>query len=407
MCLSPILRPNTNYGKHTAIAHFSKDVENVNIYVPCGVCAECLSLKQNYLLQRCELMSLTHFIYFGTLTYRNGMMRSLTKTGNDGKDYTYYYADVDDFRLMIKRMRRYGYLPRGTKYLCVSEYGGEKHRMHFHFLLFIPKRSFLYSTEKPCQNIRSVKPFQSTKLVQFDINAYWSKYNYGSFLFKAFLREWKRNVSPSRKKPVYKDLCRYVVDAQGRSTYDFHYVEEHRYDDKVVSDVCAYVTKYVLKFDPWVQDVRHAIFNNYEYEDYKEIWNVIRPRVLLSKFFGCCDKVHEDHVRKTIDLTLNSGQTGHRFVFIDTCNGKVYPLSRYLLNKYIRLPEYMRSIQLQRFDHGQFDDDQPTHFLAYGRAWKEIEKNNRDYYKKREYQQKNINNILIGRVYSDGSVLLE
>ena len=414
MCLRPILIENPNFRNPgpfgtpvNPYSHFGKDVLNSYMEVPCGTCAECLSLKQNYLLQRCECMSLTHFIYFGTLTYKPGMLPYIEKMGKDGVYYKYYYSQIDDFRLMIKRMRRYGYLPRDTKYLAVTEYGGERHRPHWHFLLFIPKRSFLYAKEKPVQTVTKVKPGNCTELCTFDINAYWSPYNYGAFLHTKFLEEWKRNISNSTKKPVYESLCKYVVDAQGRSTYDFHKVESHTYDGKEVSDVCAYVTKYVLKFDPWIDKKRQAIHMNYHWDDEKEIWSLIRPRVLLSKYFGCCSDVHKEHVRKTVKLTLKTNQTDNRFVFIDVATGKTYPLSRYYINKYITPQEYYKYVKLQRLKSGQTDDTEPSRYLSESRRLREIERNNHDYIQKRECQQKKINALLLARIYSSDSFLLE
>lgn len=103
MCLTPIMRPNPNYhvqgifsyidksgqtvkvpvhnslsSRVNAVARvFGKDADNRFIYVPCGHCPECIAARQNALVQRAEVESKTHHIFFCTLTYDNSHLPKL------------------------------------------------------------------------------------------------------------------------------------------------------------------------------------------------------------------------------------------------------------------------------------------------------------------------------------------
>lgn len=55
-----------------------KDCESLNIYVPCGHCPECIAARQNALVQRVEMESRTHHLFFATLTYDNAHIPRLT-----------------------------------------------------------------------------------------------------------------------------------------------------------------------------------------------------------------------------------------------------------------------------------------------------------------------------------------
>ena len=247
MCISPILIKNPNFnryarteykdGKRVVIMEkqdrydareYQKDTVSQYIEVPCGHCPECLILKQTYIRQRASIMSLTHDIYFATLTYNEEMLPRLSING-----YEHSYADIHDFQTMVKYMRKINFFGKPFKYICCTEYGGKKHRPHFHVLFFVPKE-----TDK--------------KEDEFDI---WNK---TQFFYWALLKLWRRNVTSinasdtaskrirvNTRNAVYKQLCTYVRDRRGRCTYDFHQVVPLRTKNGV-ADVCTYVTKYVL-----------------------------------------------------------------------------------------------------------------------------------------------------------------
>lgn len=345
MCLSPYILKNP-YNNRTSRHNFRlsslHNVDSAYIEVPCGVCAECLAMRQNYWLQRCELMSSDHYIFFATLTYSNDTLPFILSTGKDGKTRRYNYASGDDFRYMIKRMRVYGVFPPGMKYLASSEYGGRTHRPHFHVLFFIPKKPFHYANDYR----------KNRDSVYFDPAQPYSVLNYESFLFKALLSHWKRKVSLSRKYPQYTNLCRYVRSADGRSTYDCHYVEPFRGDSKTSADVCAYVTKYILKPDPWVRKVKQALFNNYEHEEFLNLWRIIKPRFFFSKNFG-----NSEDYRPIINHCINrcmTGATRYDICFFDLYTGKSYPLAPYLKKKFLKWQDALE-IRSRKMEYEGFD----------------------------------------------------
>lgn len=328
MCLAPVKIKNP-YNSKTSRRNFIlasfHDVDSEYIEVPCGVCAECLSMRQNYWLQRCELLSTDHYIFFATLTYSNSTVPFLISTGKDDITRKYLYADPHDFTAMIKRMRVYGIFPRGMKYLCCSEYGGQTHRPHFHVLFFIPKKDFIYTNNYDKCNCNRF---------YFRVNDPFSVLNYESFLFKELLSHWKRRVSTSRKYPHYIRLCRYVRSSDGRSTYDLHFVEPYTDSGKTSADVCAYVTKYILKPDPWIRKVRQALYNNYYPEEYLRLWKILKPRFLFSKNFG-----NSEDYRDTVENFIEMSKTGiskYEVCFYDLYTGKAYPLAPYLQKKFLK-----------------------------------------------------------------------
>lgn len=105
MCLSPFLVKNINYGiKHKYRKYI--DTTSTFIAVPCGRCPVCLSLKQQYLVQRVQMEALSHDLYFMTLTYNNDMLPVKTIG-----EFTFAYVDISDFQKMVKMIRKHEDLP--------------------------------------------------------------------------------------------------------------------------------------------------------------------------------------------------------------------------------------------------------------------------------------------------------
>ena len=100
MCVSPIIIDNPNYhNEHARI--FGKDVDNTKLAIPCGVCCDCVAVRQMYMVQRVQMEAQKNRLFFGTLTYSNDMLpKVVTSTG-----FEIAYADIRDFQLMIKRLR--------------------------------------------------------------------------------------------------------------------------------------------------------------------------------------------------------------------------------------------------------------------------------------------------------------
>lgn len=354
MCLSPLTIDNPHcldFQKNKVVfsfEHYARqaqlhDVHSARISVPCGVCEECTALRQSHWLQRAIVQSLDCFLYFGTLTYNDEAIMSITKTGLNGKEYTYRYACMDDFRYMIKRLRTWNMIPSGTKYICCSEYGTMRHRPHLHFILFIPKKSFYYGKFRTGYNYG--RCYFNVDNSDFDV------YTYEEFLYSHILGEWRRRISSSRKNAEYLKLCTFRRNSRGECNYDLHFVKEFLPSDdsvKTTVDVCAYVTKYILKYDPWVKSLKQAIFNNYSPEDYAEIWNKVRPRMLVSKGFGFTEKA-EEIVNDSLQFGLSTPEASKgRFIFLNPFDGRVIPMSPYYVKKYVTWLDYSDYIALRK-----------------------------------------------------------
>ena len=124
------------YVNNKLFASFGYDTESLKIYVPCGRCPVCCALRQSYLVQRVQMMSLDYYIYFATLTYNNESLPFVNVNGKKIK-----YADVQDFQNCIRYIRKWCNLP-DFKYLACSEFGSKRHRPHWHCLFFFPKSYF-------------------------------------------------------------------------------------------------------------------------------------------------------------------------------------------------------------------------------------------------------------------------
>ena len=87
MCFSPLLIKNPNYNHHKSKIYkhdFLSDTTSQYIYVPCGVCKQCVAVKQMYLVQRVQMEARNCFLFFSTLTYDNVHLPKITtSTGFD------------------------------------------------------------------------------------------------------------------------------------------------------------------------------------------------------------------------------------------------------------------------------------------------------------------------------------
>lgn len=288
-------------GKVDCLTSFH-DTKSQYIYVNCGVCPECLRKKQMYLIQRCQLESIDNYLYFGTLTYSNAMLRSVDVNG-----FTHFYADFSDFQKMIKRLRKHPFFVTHSdfKYLVVNEYGSKKHRPHFHFILFIPK---------------SLNDTTFTPL------------SYENTLYSLILHEWRRNVGSTRN-PVYTPLCDFVKKYKAGklyTNYDLHFVNPCLTSNQE-SDVAFFVSKYCLKYDKWIDDKRKALYlNSPTLEDYYDVWNKIKPSIRKSQNFGVTPFTAR-YIRECIDVYSSRSLYP---LFRNPLTGQLFPMSRYLFNKF-------------------------------------------------------------------------
>ena len=315
MCLKPILIKNVNYGNTSSLARI-KDTTSQFIPVPCGRCSVCLQLKQQYALQRIQMEALDHDFYFGTLTYNNESLRVV-----ESGEFKLNYADISDWQKMIKRIRRRENLP-DFKYMIVSEYGGRRHRPHFHFILSFPKN-------------------KSDTLAD--------RWSFALRLHDIFLKYWKRNIadplwSPKRQKfipnswrPIWQPLCTFVRNYRGYN-FDLHYVDPWS-SKNGIEDVAFYVSKYVLKYDKWVDKLKSKLYFNLPEDEYKEVWDKMRPRRLMSKGFGSpSSQVVADHINKGIALAVADRSAKYPY-FISPVDGSTYPLAPYFAARFMRLQD--------------------------------------------------------------------
>lgn len=303
MCLSPVYidNPNRHYTKNPFAKYH--DTVSQKIAVPCGRCSVCIGLKQNYIVQRVQMESLDNFIFFGTLTYNNASLPSIDVNG-----YNIKYASVRDFQNLVYYVRKHeNLLP--FRYMAVSEFGGRRHRPHWHFLLFYPHEAI----DKPLNQVTNSDLISlETKLHSF------------------FLKHWHRNVG-SRTKPIYVDNCDYI-ERNGRRTYDLHAIDTISENP---DDVTFYVSKYVTKFSSYVDRLKSALYFNLDPSEFVDTWNLVKPRFLFSKGFG------NPKSPKVINHIKNGIEQGLKFTdypypcYFNITTGQSFPLSPYYRKKFL------------------------------------------------------------------------
>lgn len=302
MCKAPILIDNPNYHSpiRDPVYHKIHNTVDIKIPVPCGRCASCIHLRQVYLIQRVQMEAINHDLFYGTLTYNHDSLPIA-----DYGDIKFAYPAFSDWQKMIKMIRK-DYPDLNFRYMLVSEYGGKKHRPHFHFILSLPKSG----------------------------NSLAEKVSKSLFLFDIFLRYWRRNYGSTRV-PLWKPLCTYVRRGQ-KYNYDLHYLDPYSSKDGL-DGVSFYVTKYILKYDEWIDKFKSKLFFNLEYEQYREAWDKFRPRLLLSKGFGSPDDPDViSHIVKGINFALGQNDAFFPY-YISRQNGSTYPLSPYYSKRFLTI----------------------------------------------------------------------
>lgn len=295
MCLNPVLMPNPNYNAFSRNSRLSeyKDTTARYIYRPCGVCSQCLQLRQVYFIQRSQMEALDNDLWYCTLTYNKKHLPTIDING-----YKHKYADYEHIRLLMQRLRDNNVFGNSFRYTCVSEFGGERHRPHWHILFSVPKI-----------------PKESFAHKMYRERIYYNQ----------VLKYWAENIG-TRKNPIYD--CRLtLIKRYGRSTYDFHYVNPSLTDDGEL-DVAFYITKYVLKPNDYVKRLKSALYFNCKPDDFHDYWQLIRPKILVSKYYGNpFSPSVASHIRKGIDLSINYHSPFP--YFINPLSGQTFPLSPY------------------------------------------------------------------------------
>lgn len=299
--------------------HLLHNTKDSKIPVPCGRCSSCIHLKQVYLIQRVQMEAINNDLFYGTLTYNQDSLPVA-----EYSDIKFAYPDFTDWQKMIKMIRK-DYPDLKFKYMLVSEYGGKKHRPHFHFILSLPRKS----------DILAVKVSEAYKL------------------FKIFLKYWRRNYGSTRN-PIWEPLCTYVRKGN-KYNYDLHWLDPNSSVDGL-DGVAFYVTKYLLKYDDWIDKFKSKLFFSLDLDDYKEAWSKFRPRILLSKRFGSPDDPDViEHINKGIQFALNS-PTAFFAYYVSRQNGSTYPLSPYYSKRFLTESDQLVFVS-RRPDDILTDDD--------------------------------------------------
>lgn len=337
MCISPVIVPNPNYVPISQLEQyqkhnkywFLKDITNTSMKVPCGLCVECLQARQNEFVQRCYELAKFNYVIFGTLTYSDECLPRINVNGRSLK-----YADIRDFQNFIKRVRKYQVIP-DFRYLCVTEYGEEKHRPHFHFLIFVP---YQYLNGKPDE-------FKGFSYVERLLN------------FITFCRGWYRNYG-TNSEPLYIPLSRFIRHWNSY-TYDCQLVTGKDSTD----NVSFYVTKYVLKFSDYVNRLQSALRLNLSEEDYYKYWALFRPKLLTSKGLGlsffkdsgfCKDEIDwkiDDDIRDNIEFSSMSEI--QPMLYIDNV---AVPLCQYYKKRCLTIEQRIK-FHNNEFEAGPFEDE--------------------------------------------------
>lgn len=320
-----------------------KDTTSAFINVPCGVCSECIAVRQMNFVQRIQCEAMVNHLFFVTLTYNND---SLPVYGLSN-GHSIRFADVSDVQKMFKRLRKRNAFGRPFRFFGVSELGSEKGRPHFHFLILLPKE---------------------------DVDTLTTCMQYESTIFKEILHEWRRNVAPpvwspkrqmflpNFRNPEWQPLCTYVrkfIRGKLRTNYDCHYVNPILSDGQE-ADVAFYVLKYMMKPSRRAVRLQQALHMNLDEDEYEAVWSSVRPRHFESEAFGLGQALLDDHHKyvvhpRVLSYLQNCVQRSKENFpsprFFSPVTGQSFPLARY----YKRFPE-IYSMQ-DALDFYYFDKD--------------------------------------------------
>lgn len=294
MCHKPYKIKNPNLG----LKSFGfKDVESQYIDIPCGHCAACLHLKQEYFIQRFQMECINNDLWTGMLSYNRDMLPIAIVNG-----FRHSFADSRDVQLLTRRLRNDNVFGMPFKYWFISERGSKKHRPHWHFLISTPKIPGETLSEKLSRE---------------------KKYH------DVILSNWYYNAG-SKRVPIKVPLLTYTF-RNGRRNYDFHYVNPSLTQSGSL-DVGFYTSKYYLKDDKYTNRLRSALKLNLSDDCFSIWWHFLKNKHLCSHFLG--DPRDPDiyaHIRKGIDISLS--RCSPFPFFINPQTGQTFPLSPFYRSK--------------------------------------------------------------------------
>lgn len=353
MCISPLRIKNPNYdpkfvqteskflskkplSESERVALFGvssfKNKHSTYIEVPCGKCPECRFVRQNEFVQRTFFESIGCYTYMVTLTYCDEFLPSLVVDGKE-ESLEINYCNFSHISNLFKRIRvnaerqnlyslDYNLAEnvicneaiKLIRYAFVSERGSKRHRPHFHGILFIPRVITIKGTD----------------------------YNVDPYILEGILRQifpyyFSINVG-TRKAPVYRKLFklkRKYVGGHMESTFDLHYVQPNQKNDN--EDVVYYLSKYVVKEDPYMNALHDKVFafckENDIFDPY-DIWRIVRNRIVTSKNYGLGNVQNVFEVNKyLVDCIHTSLDLKRDRPMFYNYDGKEHPLSHYYVSK--------------------------------------------------------------------------
>lgn len=302
MCNSPIKLKNPNRGRFISPSNsLVSDTKSQYILAPCGKCSACRFVKQSSLFQRMLVESWHSYVYFCTLTYNNDSILTV-----DLGDETFTMAPYEDIQKMLKRFRNdHPFQDREFKYLFVREYG-KKGRAHWHGLFFIDKADDLDS---------------SLNFLVFEKE-----------LSNGLKKHWRRNISNSDKKPIYKPIYTHAECYRGGKlfcNFDCHYVTTNVFGDD--QNPLFYVLKYISKDSKLYQKMYCLALEEFgkDTQEFHDFIQLARPRVWKSIGFGIPDD--PGLIPKMIARSIDQAEPYPKF-YDRACS---YPLASYYRNKYM------------------------------------------------------------------------
>lgn len=341
MCLTPRRIDNPYLGLAHIGYNYLHDCTALKMEVPCGHCPQCIAMKQSYIVQRSQMESKENDLWFCTLTYKTSKLRYIDVNG-----YRLKYADIRDVQNMIKRMRKRNLFGLPFRFWAVVEYGGKKHRPHFHLIFSTPK----IAGETQVQRMAREKEY-----------------------YRLVLNEWRRNeatcidkngrVVANTRSPRYEKLCDYRVtykNGKRRCTYDFHYIDPTVKDAKGKlhdeSDVAFYVTKYTVKANKYVDNLKSALRLNLDPDEFTAVWSLLRPKCLVSKKWGNPDSEYvRKHIRSGIDRALSQPDSKFPY-FINPSTGQTFPLAPFYKKRFFTLLDAHSFFYKQKDNYGTDDN---------------------------------------------------
>ena len=309
MCTRPILLKNPYYRLGSKGLNRIHDTINAYIRVPCGCCQQCVSMKQSFFNQRVQMESLRSHLYMFTLTYNNESLPYVQY-----KDELIAYPEYSDIQRMFKRIRKLNSFGNSFLYAVVSEYGKKGHRPHYHGILAIPK------SDK-----------RSPSRIEYDLKI-------------TLLNEWKRQNDNGIWQRLLTPISRY-----GSSTWDLHYIENSAGHE---NDVSFYVSKYLMKYQPWFITLYNEIKNDsyLSIEETNALLHKIKPRLYVSKSFGSWkDPIIRNYILGCLSRSRNLLELPQ---FVDIFTGKKFLLSRYYRQHLMTIDDRLALQQYVRNQYG-------------------------------------------------------